>query len=77
MDLILTPLVRSLLTQYVKRSAEGAGSDLKVRRRLEAEALRLRGLPRLPEQECSRAWPVLRTSGLRRALSTQPASPGA
>lgn len=30
MDLILTPLVTRLLKQYVKRSAEGAGTDLKV-----------------------------------------------
>lgn len=32
MDLLLTPLVTRFLQQYVKRSAEGAGSDLKVRR---------------------------------------------
>ena len=31
MDLILTPLVTRILKQYVKRSSEGAGSDLKVR----------------------------------------------
>lgn len=30
MDLLLTPLVSKFLRQYVKRSAEGAGSDLKV-----------------------------------------------
>ena len=32
MDLILTPLVTRLLKQYVKRSSEGVGRDLKVRR---------------------------------------------
>lgn len=30
MDRLLTPLVTGMLRQYVKRSAEGAGSDLKV-----------------------------------------------
>lgn len=30
MDRLLTPLVTRVLQQYVKRSAEGAGSDLKV-----------------------------------------------
>lgn len=30
MDLLLTPLVTRLLKQYVKRSSEGAGRDLKV-----------------------------------------------
>lgn len=33
MDLILTPLVTRFLRQYVRHSSEGAGSDLKVRRR--------------------------------------------
>lgn len=30
MEYVLTPLVTRVLRQYVKRSAEGAGSDLKV-----------------------------------------------
>ena len=48
MDLILTPLVTRLLKQYVRRSSEGAGRDLKVRLR------RRRGRERLaaPNSAC-------------------------
>lgn len=47
MDLLLTPLVSKFLQQYVKRSAEGSGSDLKVRREAAAVGCtrRLRSRP--------------------------------